>query len=174
VWVLDIDTGFSGALSTLIESYAADDADLITVDGCPDGFAPPSPPPSPPVRRKKAKKNLEAATGGDLTAEAPPDAPSVAFHTYVDGKVKARTPTFAQRFSPRLLIELSECSSRGIVAPEAEAVCTLASRAGLSTRPLDAAHVGAHGSADTAPPMDSKGWAAEVAKSSNKLFHPVP
>ena len=155
--------------SILSNRYASDNTDLVSVEGCPEGFAPPSPPPPPPLKKKKDKKNrAAAATGGDLTASAPLDGPSPSFHAYVGGKVKARTPTFVLRLSPRLLSEMSDCSSRGIAAPEGEALCTLASRAGLSSRSLDEAHLSGLSK------LDSKGWEAEIAKKSNKIFHPMP
>lgn len=165
-----------GPILSRPQRYAADDSDLISVEGCPAGFAPPSPAPPPPLRKKQAKKLLAAASVGDLTVAAPPAIPSPAFHAYVGGKAKPQTSANAHRLSHRLLTELSECSSRGIVAPENVAVCTLAARAGLETRALDEAHVGVwqDDSPEGKTVMDSKAWAAEIAKGSNKLYHPVP
>lgn len=141
VWVVDLDAAYAGGrLADFFTSYTEDDSDLL-LPFC-----------------------SRASPSGPSKEEAEP----TALEKYAL-QLFSPSPTFIHRFSNRLLVELGDCSSRGIVGPENVAVCSLATRAGLVVRELLPEHVGEIKEDGNKPVLAAK----DLKDQGGKWFHPV-
>jgi hypothetical protein len=152
VWVVDVDAAFSGHWRALLSAYAEDDSDLLSPH-CSQQ--------SPAASAQKKETPIQETS----------------FEKYVGDQVRSPSPTFVQRFSSRLLLELGDCSTRGIVAAENVAVCSLAMRSGMEVRMLEPEHLGTFKDDGTEVAISAKLLEAERAQQkgsgSGKFYHPV-
>jgi len=146
VWVLDLDAAFTGGWDDLLAGYADDKSDLLAL-GC-----------------------VAADTAGAASRKAT----ASSFERYAGPTSRANSPTFVQRLSARFLRELSDCSTRGIVAPEGEAICTLAARASMLVNSFDAVQIGKFQADGAEPVKSTKDITAErTSGGGGKFYHPV-